>query len=487
MTTLKNVPGTLYLAERVEGHPGASAVLEREGRIAWIGPRDAHAGDRSADRVVDLGDAAIAPGFVDAHVHVTATGLAQTGLDLSGSGSLAEALRRVEDHTRRARGGVVLGTGWDETTWPEQRPPTAKELDRASAGSVVYLARTDVHSAVVSSALLAAVPEARALPGFQGDGLVRTDAHHAVRRAALASISPAQRGTAQRAALDHMARVGITTVHECGGPDISGEEDFVAVLGLEHPVRRVGLWGELHAVAKSRDLGAVGAAGDLFVDGALGSRTACLSAPYLGGSETGHCYLSVEEAAEHLRACTEVGVPGGFHVIGDQAIQLVVEALELVAGALGDQALRAAGHRLEHVEMVTPEQIRVLARLGVAASVQPAFDARWGGPGGMYAQRLGDRRAAGMNPFRAMADAGVRLLLGSDAPVTPPDPWAGIRAAVTHRTPGSALSLREAVAAHSGPPLRVGGQCTFAAWEVKPFEEGQTWLATVSNGILVRP
>jgi predicted amidohydrolase YtcJ len=467
------VASTLYRVGSVHGHPGADCLLEDGGRIAWIGPTQ-HA--PRADRTVEHRGAWLAPAFVDAHVHVTSTGLALTGLDLTGCRSLAEALRRLEDQVRRVRGGVVLGTGWDETAWPEQRPPTSRELDRASAGGVVYLARTDVHSAVASSALLAAVPGVVGLPGFLGDGLVRQQAHHAVRRAALASVSTGQRAAAQVAALDRMAAVGIAAVHECAGPDISGEADFLSLLALDHAVERVGYWGELGAVEKARELGAVGAAGDLFVDGAIGSHTACLSEPYADTDSTGHAYLSVDQVADHVRACTVAGMQAGFHAIGDAAVGTVTDAFARVAEDLGVDRVRQARHRVEHLELVSPEQIVVLARCGVIASVQPAFDARWGGPEGMYATRLGRERAMGMNPLRALVDAGVILALGSDSPVTEPDPWGGVRAAVGHRTPGSGITAAEAFDAHTaggraaaGTDLafQEGAAATFAVWRLE--------------------
>jgi hypothetical protein len=99
--------------------------------------------------------------------------------------------------------------------------------------------------------------------------------------------------------------------------------------------------------------------------------------------------------------------------------------------------------------MVEPEQAWQLARWGVVASVQPGFDAAWGGPEGMYALRLGAARAAAMNPYASLATANVVLALGSDAPVTPVDPWATVRAAVQHRSPGSGISPIEALAAHT--------------------------------------
>src|SRR5690606_1807993 len=119
----------------------------------------------------------------------------------------------------------------------------------------------------------------------------------------------------------------------------------------------------------------------------------------------------------------------GFHVIGDAAVSAVVTALATVVDRFGSVAVARCGHRLEHVEMITGEQAAALGAWGVIASMQPAFDAAWGGEHGMYAQRLGAARARGLNPFALLASRGVPLAFGSDTPVTPMDPWATVRAA----------------------------------------------------------
>ena len=489
---LAPVTTTLYRRGRVRSpqDPFATALLVDGAIVAWVGSESA-ADAMSADTTVDLEDAWVAPAFVDAHVHATSTGLALTGLDLTGSPSLAVALDRVAQAARAARGGVLLGTGWDDTSWPERRPPTAVELDRASYGGVVYLARTDVHSAVASSALLAAVPAARSAVGFVGNGLIRQEAHHLVRTAAFAAVTGPQRRAAQQATLDRAAALGIACVHECGGPDIGGEADFVALLSLDHVVERVGYWGELDGIDRARELGAAGAGGDLFADGALGSHTACLVDPYLDEATSGRAYLDVEQVTRHVTACTVAGLQAGFHAIGDAALETVVSGIARAAEALGVAPVRAAGHRIEHAEMLDSEQISVMASLGVVASVQPAFDARWGGTSGMYAERLGSDRAALLNPYAALAAAGVPLALGSDAPVTPLDPWGTLRAAVDHRTPGSGLSARAAFAAHTRGGWRAAGSrddgelvrgapATFAVWDLPGELVVQTPDARVS-------
>lgn len=446
--------------------------------------------DRAQRAVGGAGPATVTTaGFVDAHVHTTATGLALGGLDLHDARSLADLLGRVEAAARAGRGRVILGTGWDDTGWPERRPPTRQELDRAAYGGAVYLARVDVHSAVVSSALLAAAPDAQGAEGFHGSGHVRLEAHHAVRRAAYASITPDQRRAAQRRARAHAAGLGIACLQEMSGPEVAGRADLEALLDLartEVGPTVLAYWGELDGSRGSdtgsgdggfglvAELGLVGAGGDLFCDGSLGSHTAALRRPYTDAPTSGHLRYDDEQIVEHVRTATAAGVQAGFHVIGDEAIDQVVRAVEAVAVELGVGPVRAARHRLEHAELPRPDHIATMARLGMVASVQPAFDAAWGGTDGMYATRLGTERAAALNPLSAYAAAGVSLVLGSDAPVTALDPWGGVAAAVAHRTPGAGLTVGSAMHAATvagWAAARVPDPGSEAVWDCPSYAE----------------
>jgi predicted amidohydrolase YtcJ len=474
--------------------PYATAMLTVGETVAWIGSEDgADLQADSADTVIDLDGALVTPAFVDAHVHTTSTGLALTGLDLAEAVSGTDLLDRVAAYAKALPAdAVVLGTGWDETRWADAIAPSAGELDRAAGGRAVYLSRVDVHSAAVSSALVADVPEATGAVGYRANGLVDREAHHLLRSAAFARITPAQRAEAQRAALRRAAQLGVGAVHECAGPQISGEEDFTALLALaaEEPGPYVfGYWGELTDPEKARDLGAVGAGGDLFIDGALGSRTAALREPYADAAEIGDpahggvAYLDAEQLAGFLVACAEAGVQPGFHVIGDYAMDLLTGGLKLTADVIGEARLRALTVRAEHAEMADAAAIADLARFGVVVSAQPGFDAAWGGAEGMYTRRVGRERAERMNPFAAFGAAGVVLAFGSDSPVVPLGPWAAVRAAAFHRTPSSRITVRAAFAAHTrggwralrpgtaGVPvdeqgvLAPGAAATYAVWD----------------------
>ncbi len=461
--------------------PHASALCVEDGTVVWTGDDDAatHFTD-GADRVVDLDGRLVTPAFVDAHAHLAQTGFALAGLDLTGAVTLGEALDLLGSAARASAAPVLLGFGWDETAWPERRPPTRDELDRAAPGRVVLLGRIDEHSAVVSSAFLDACPEVVHAEGYDVAGLVVRDAHHAA-RAGLFRLQPASaREDAIARALREAARRGLGMVHELGAPHICPPEDLAVARDLTRrsPLPEVvAYWGELGAVDRAVELGCAGAAGDLCVDGSIGSWTSALHAPYADADTTGNLYLSAEEVADHVVACTRAGLQAGFHVIGDRAVAEVAAGLRAAAEVVGTPALLQARHRLEHVEMASPDDVRTLGELGVTASMQPVFDAYWGGEDGLYTKRLDAGRARPMNAFASMNRAGVPLAFGSDSPVTPFDPWAGVRAAAWHHTVEERITVRSAFNASTrggwraarrdeGGVLAVGAPASLAVWDV---------------------
>jgi predicted amidohydrolase YtcJ len=466
------VTRTLLLGVRLFDAASAAGAVEIEGEwISWVGDAAAARERLPGSAVLELAGAVVTPAFVDAHVHATAAGLLADGLDLTGCGSARALLDAVAARVEARPGALVWGHGWQDQTWPDELPPRS-ELDRAAAGAPVYLSRIDVHSALVSSALLDRAPGVTGAAGWSRTALTG-DAHHRARRAALAAVDSTTRDAAQAAFLADAAARGVAVVHECAGPDISSVADLAALRARPGP-EVVGYWGEaVRTPEEARELvaatGARGLAGDLFVDGSLGSHTAALREPYSDAAGcTGNRYLDAAEIGAHVAACTEAGTQAGFHVIGDAAADALLAGLDAAAAATSPAAVRAAGHRVEHLEMVDPAQARRLAELGVVASVQPLFDAYWGGAEGMYAMRLGRARARGMNPFAGLSQAGVVLALGSDAPVTPVDLWAAVRAAAEHRTPASALTPAQALTAHTVGGYRAAGDRSPLAGRLLP-------------------
>jgi predicted amidohydrolase YtcJ len=445
----------------------ATALLVDGDRIVWVGDGD----EPAADRVVELGGRLVTPAFVDAHVHLAATGMSAMGADLSATRSAAEALDLLAVHAASTSLGVVLGHSWDETQWAGGALFTRAELDVAVSGRPAYLSRVDLHSAFASTALLDAVHAREEDPaprwaGWSEQGPVSRDAHHRVRDAMLSLLTPQDRAAAIRLALQTAASRGVGMVHEMGAPHIThGPGDFAVADRLREEAAAaggalpevVGYWGEL-ATDMALHLGLAGAAGDICMDGAVGSRTAALETPYADDASTsGHLYLTAAEVADHVVACTAAGLQAGFHVIGDRAMSEVLAGFEKAVAQIGGEAVRRGRHRLEHVEMVRPDELRLLGSLGVTASMQPLFDGWWGGPGGLYETRLGDR-ARGMNPFASLHRAGVPLAFGSDSPVTPFDPWAAVRAAVRHHDESERIDAVTAFDAHTVGGWRAAGR-----------------------------
>lgn len=475
--------GSVYTA----ADPFASAMLVDGDTIAWVGSEQAATSiaDSSMD-IIDLRGALVAPGFVDSHVHLTETGIALDSLQLGGVRSARELLDAV---AASGGNGAVLGHGWDESRWDDPTLPDAGELDRAAGGRPVYLSRVDVHSALVSPSLVASAGLAD-LDGY-APGHVRRQAHSAARQATRRLPAGALQEY-QRRALDEAAANGYVALAEMGAPKISSMDDLRLAAGWNDaagsgPVPEVlPYWGQLtptadEAAALLAELGVRvrGFAGDLNIDGSIGSRTASLREPYADApGETGTTYLSVSEAAAHLAACSELGIQGGFHVIGDAGLDAALQALDEAAALVGEQRVRAAGHRFEHVEMADADAIARLAKYSVTVSAQPAFDAAWGGQGRLYEQRLGSR-SRGMNPFASFYSAGVPICFGSDTPVTPLRPWSSVRACLEHHDAGQRISARAAFLGHTRAGWRAaryenpmagqlvpGAPATFAVWEV---------------------
>jgi predicted amidohydrolase YtcJ len=490
-TATASVPrGTLLVADRVItlGHAriDAHAVVVRGSRVVWVGDDPAQAPPHQYRH--DLPGTVIGPAFVDAHAHLTPTGLARTGLDLTEVRSGAELLQTLAVYAAQHTGRVIWGHGFDPHRFPDALP-TPDQLAEVTRGRAVYLSRIDGHASLVDRETLSAAPLARAR-GAERDasgqvtGLLRREANHIVRRWAVGAMDDAELDDARRAAARHTAALGIGSVHEMNGPDIMGLDDFDAWLAGEWPVEIVPYWGDLDlTVAVERDLRQAG--GDVFLDGSLGAHTAALCEPYADlPGHRGDLELDDSTLTEWFLEATQVGLQVGVHAIGDEALRQVVRCWRAAEARLphhlGDAIVRLR-HRIEHAEVLPTDLYDDLADLGLVVSAQPAFEGLWGGPGGMYEARLGPERAAATNAYRALADRGIGIAFGSDANVTPMDPWGTVHAAEHRRHPEHAVSRLEAVSMSTlggrhaarqdryAGVVRAGMRADLAAFEGDPY------------------
>jgi predicted amidohydrolase YtcJ len=454
--------------------PTATALVCEGTDIVYVGD-DAGALARAGEGAtrIDLRGRAVLPGFIDAHGHLSGLGAIALGaLDLRDAASFDEVVAAVRaEVAKRKKGEWITGGRWDHESWPSRALPTHEALSAAAPENPVLLSRVDGHMALANAAALALAgigpatkdpPGGAILRGPDGrtpNGLLVDNALDLV----YAKVPPGARGATDDLLLAAERRcfeVGLTSVHDAG----VDPPEVLAMLRLADAGKlRLGVYAmvaasaagmeyvEAHAPAIGR-----GARGNVTVravkaiaDGAMGSRGAWLLAPYADrpADEKGAPYLGLpvtapEALARVVERCAARGYQVGVHAIGDRANREVLDAYERVfigppvaqvsgdAVAEGRRRLAAARLRVEHAQLVSPQDLPRFAALGVIASMQPTHatsDMRWA------ERRVGKERLAGAYAWRTLARSGARLAFGSDFPVEAPDPLLGIYAAVTRQ------------------------------------------------------
>ncbi|MCC7368200.1 MAG: amidohydrolase [Chloroflexi bacterium] len=456
--------------------PLVQALASVGNRIVAAGSSaDALAAAGPEAEVVDLGGRAVVPGFVDAHFHFLGYSFDRQRVPLDRAASI-EAVRQLVAPIAAQTSDPdawIIGRGWDRNLWPGARFPTRHDLDGVTNGRPTMLLSRDVHSVWANTRALELAGITRDTPDPPGgriereadgspSGVLLEAAGERVR--ALADRpSPEQEVVAARAAQEALLRVGVT-----GLCNFEGVEAVRALQTLEDAgelrlrvaagITRGGLRAAAEAGLRT------GFGGDrlrigllkLFADGALGSGTAAMLAPYDDGGpeDTGIPTIDLDELAGLMREARAAGIGVATHAIGDAAVRLVLDAAERVR-ADAHPAARSQILRVEHAQIVAPEDIGRFAQLDVVASMQPIHatsdmhvaDRRWGD------------RCRGAYAWRSLLDSGARVAFGTDCPVEPPEPLKSIHAAVTRQRPGGEppggwrpeqrVSLAEAIYAYT--------------------------------------
>lgn len=467
--------------------PSARAVALAGNRILAVGDDLDHLAGPDTQRY-DLGGRTLLPGFIDAHIHFVGWALQRRWVDLAGVASAAQALAIITDKAASlAPGRWLRGGGWDANVWPEGLP-TRQMLDQVAPHHPVALDSKDWHSLWVNSLALARAGISAATPD-PSDGVIERDPQTGeptgiLRENAIELLDGvvAQPGleescAAAREGIGLAWANGLTGIHEANDtPEALAFRTYQALLRRGELGLRVN-----QAIPRARrqaaiELGVQSGFGSewlrlgsvkFFADGALGSQTAWMLEPYQGRADwRGVCTLDPEEFTEEALACSAAGLSVMIHAIGDRANRHVLDALAVVRGAEPEwqtgqaQPMRPwppLRHRVEHVQIIHPDDAPRLAQLGLIASMQPihaSSDMR-------NADRLwGEPRLRGAYAWRSLLNTGVALAFGSDAPIEAPDVLAGIHAAVTRRradgSPGPAgwqaqerISVAEAVHAYT--------------------------------------
>ncbi len=444
---------TLYVNATIYTMDGRNSVAEalavRGGKIVAVGSLEEVRARVKARREEDLGGLTVFPGLIDAHAHVISLGIARITVDLVGAGSETEAAERVRARAREAGPGTwIRGRGWDQNDWPTRRFPHHSLLDRAAPNNPVYLIRIDGHAAWVNKAALDAAGITRETPDPPGGKIIRDASGDATgvlidaAKSLVTSILPPPSLQEKEEALER-------TIQECLSYGITGVHDMGADMDELELYRKFADEGRLgiriyasiggtgETWDRFREIGPVVGYGNqrltvrslkLYVDGALGSRGAALIEPY--ADDPGNRGLTMI-ADEDLRKAVVQALDAGFqvctHAIGDRGNNIVLNAYE--------QGLREyprTDHRLrvEHAQILSPEDIPRFKKLGVVPSMQETHctsDMYWA------EARLGPDRIKGAYAWRSLRETGVVIPGGSDFPVEHPNPLFGIYAGVTRQ------------------------------------------------------
>lgn len=434
--------------------PWATAMAVRDEKIFCVGSI-AHilldcGGAKLEAESVNLKERFLMPGFNDAHTHLGSAGRDKLKLDLKGAESVAELQRRVHAAALHHKAGEwILGSGWDQTLWPEKRFPTRQDLDEAAPDNPVFLVHISGHVAVANSMALKRTEIAPDTKNPAG-GEIERDADG--NPTGMLKEAPAMEFVEQKIpdptmeerrkgielVLQELAKNGVTSAQ-----DNSDWEDFLVYHDLKEEKKltaRITEWLPFTApLGELQNLRSEGGISDpwlktgtlkLIYDGALGTRTAAMLAPYSDDPNTsGIVALEPEKLKAMALERDKAGFQLAIHAIGDRANRIVLDTFESVIRVNG---VRDRRDRIEHAQVVAPEDIPRFGTLHVIASMQPAHesnDLRWA------EERLGPERAKGAYAWNSLQKAGATLAFGTDYDVEPINPFRGLYACVTRELP----------------------------------------------------
>ena len=486
----KNFPDLILTNARIHTqdvlYPAAEAVAVSKNRIIAVGRADEIMPLALPEtRTIDLEGRLLIPSFTDSHFHYYNWAVNRNSINLASVSSFAEMKAAVSSKAGRMKKGKwILGQGFNESDWPENRMPDRYDLDKAAPDNPVCIWRCDLHLAVANSMALALAEITANTPPPPGGSIARDSNGNptgVLREFASNLIKDAVPSQSEAHIMENMVQgfgklhsMGITGIHDVrlmGGLD--GAASLRAWQKLKENARldircHVTLPGEMTDQAVA--LGLRTGMGDdrlkighlkFFADGGMGARTAWMLEPYLD-AELGMPLTPIDELKSALEKADAAGLSVMIHAIGDRANREVVRMFKEINQKGNSQV--AISHRIEHIQMIRPDDLEALSKLcNVVVSCQPnnlSLDIS------MIEMSVGDRgRYTYM--FKRILDHGLPLILSSDAPVCNPSPLAGIFSAVTRKrmdkTPENgwhmeqALSVDEEIKGYTIAPAMAAG------------------------------
>ena len=462
--------------------PGASALAVDQGKIIAIGAeKEILALSTRNDVRENLHGSIVWPGLTDAHMHLQSYALGLTQINCE-TATRTECLQLVAQKVASTPVGEwVRGHGWNQNDWPEGFGSAAL-LDEVAPNHPVYLTAKSLHASWANSAALKLAGVDLLTPN-PANGMIQRDAdgnptgilfENAVELVERVIPSPRQEEITAAIMLAQFSllKVGVIGVH-----DFDGHECFRALQNLEASGKlklRVVKGIPLQDLGNAASLGLQSGFGSeylrigpvkLFADGALGPQTAAMLEPYENQpGNSGLLFLNADQIFEYGQRTARSGLSLAIHAIGDRANREVLKAYARLRDFESGEGLPHLPHRIEHVQVLHPDDLPLLARLGITASMQPIHatsdmdtaDIYWG------------KRARYAYAFRSLHELGTRLIFGSDAPVESPNPFWGLHAAVTRQRhsgypspegwyPQEKLTLQQALESYTIHPAHVAG------------------------------
>ena len=449
-------------------------AFDDQGRIIAVGGSADVADKAKNARRIDMQGRTVLPGLIDAHGHVFGLGQQLTQLDLFSTTSLEQALKFIGDYARANPDHAwIRGRGWNQENWKLGRFPTAAELDAVVSDRPVWLERVDGHAGWANRRALALAGITKTTPDPVGGKIVRDANGEATgvlvdaAQELVAKVLPQQTEAEGRVMLDRalqeIARVGLTSVHDAGigvGEDrlyrayadqgkltarvyamIGGTDKDFDELSKNGPLKEYGKG--MYALRSVK----------LYSDGALGSRGAALIKPYSDEPHShGLLFFNMAQMDAKMAKAMRKGYQVNVHAIGDAGNRQILDIYKKELGVTKSGKGGAnARHRIEHAQVVTLEDIPRFKTLGIIPSMQPTHATS---DKNMAETRVGPERIKGAYAWRSFLHQGSRIACGSDFPVEAPNPFFGIHAAVTRQDaqgqpvagwyPNQAMSLKEA-------------------------------------------
>lgn len=428
--------------------PAATAILVEGSRIKAVGEdRELLPLADAVTRRIDLQGRTVLPGLIDAHTHLGGFGLRAEQVNLDGAGNLDEVRRRVAEGVQRLPAGTwVLGGGWNRNLWPGGGFPVAADLDPVSPQHPVALSSKDGHALWLNSPALAQVASLLLAAGenVAGGAILRDEAGRptgiflenamSLPRQVIPKPGVGDYRRALKRAMELANARGLTGVHVMEGPltlaalqDLLAEGRMTVRVAINPPAEKLKELADLGLRAGWGNSWLWLAGLKTFADGALGSNSAHMIEPYEG--RPGYRGIAVqtrEELQELVHEAVAARFPVALHAIGDQANR---NALDAFAASYEESRRLGLRHRIEHAQLLHPDDVGRFAQLGVVASMQPIHctSDRY------MADRYWGRRSRYAYAWRSLLASGARVAFGSDAPVETIDPWEGIYAAITRK------------------------------------------------------